>query len=694
MAIENKKKTLHLLILEDSQNEAERLVSLFRNGGHATRVHRITSVDDLTEVLSQSWDLLIAAPHSQNLAPAEALATVHRLGNDLPFIQLVAGETVEEVSDAITMAMDLGAEDALPVDADEHLLLAANRELHNLAERRARRAAEVALREAEKRCQLLLQSSVDAIAYVHDGMHIYVNQAYVDLFAYTDADDIAGMPMIDLIKGSDQSQVKDFLKNYSLGDGHAELTCDGVREDGSQFRARMVFSPATYDGEPCIQVVIRAEQDNAELEEKLREISSQDLVTGLFNRSHFLELLDHAAERAVHSRKPTTLALMRIDRYAALLGEIGVADIDLLLADCAGLLRKHFGDKAQLARFSDDTFAVMLADTLPEASADSLKKLLKEIEGHLFGIAKRTVQITMSIGVAGLNERDNKVDVVMERAHRCLEKLTDGNAVKIYDPTEELAAAASRGDMLALVRHALETNGFMLMFQPTISLHGDKRENYEVFARLNNAEGEAVPPAEFLAAAQEAGVAVRLDRWMLLNAVRQLAEHRNAGHDTRLFVNLSAASLQDPALLQWLNTALKAARLPGNSLVLQFAESDVVTYLKQAKLLTQGLAQLHCGVSMSKFGCTLNPFNTLRHLHVDFIRIDTSFLNEIDEEEPFENLKTMITTLHGQAKLTIMPNVDNPSMLTKLWQTGVNYVQGQYLQGPGPRMNYEFSTEE
>jgi len=176
--------------------------------------------------------------------------------------------------------------------------------------------------------------------------------------------------------------------------------------------------------------------------------------------------------------------------------------------------------------------------------------------------------------------------------------------------------------------------------------------------------------------------------------VRQLAEHRNAGHDTRLFINLSAGSLQDPALLQWLSTALKAARLPGSSLVLQFAESDVVTYLKQAKLLTQGLAQLHCGVSMSKFGCTLNPFNTLRHLHVDFIRIDGSFLGEINEPEQFENLKTMITTLHGQAKLTIMPHVDNASMLTTLWQTGVNYVQGQYLQAPSPRMDYEFSTEE
>lgn len=682
------KKTVRLLILEDSQNEAERLVSLFRNAGHATRVHRLTSSDDLADALQQGWDLLIAAPHSENLDPGEALNAIRRQGKDIPFLQRVADKDEE----AITEAMMLGAQDGVPEGDDERLLLVAERELKNLEERRARRSAEVALREAEKRCQLLLDSSVDAITYVHDGMHIYANRSYVELFGYNEADDLAGMPMIDLIHSGDQAAFKDFLKNYQSSEGHADLQCSGVRDNGSQFRARMTFSPATYDGEPCTQVVIRAETGNAELEEKLREISSQDLVTGLFNRVHFFERLDQACERAVKDGSAATLALLRIDRYAALLGEIGLADGDLLLTDCANLLRQHFGERAQLARFADDSFAALLPGLTPQQSEEALRGLLKKAEGHLFDIGGRSVQLTLSIGVAGIGEQNAQGQQVVERALRCLEQLTDGNALKLYDPAEELAAAASRGNLVAMVQQALDSNGFQLLFQPIISLHGDEHENYEVLLRLHTPQGEPVAPAEFLTAAQDSGLAEKVDRWVLLNAIRLLCEHRAKGHNTHLFIPLGAASLQDPMLLPWLSAALKAARLPADALVLQFCEPDAVAYLKQAKTLSQGLGELHCKVALSQFGGALNPFNTLRHLHVDFVKIDGSFIDNLADAERQENLKSLIAGLHAQAKLTVVPNVDNASMLSTLWQTGVNYVQGLYLQGPSLRMDYEFAS--
>ncbi len=240
------KKTIRLLILEDSQNETERLVSLFRNAGRATRVHRITSSDDLADALQQSWDLLISASSSKLLEPSEVIHAIRRHAKDIPIIQLVDGND----SDLITEALMLGAQNALPKGEDERLILVANRELANLEQRRALRAAEVALHEAEKRCQLLLDSSVDAITYVHDGMHIYANRAYLQLFDYGDVDELEGIPMIDLIASADQGHFKDFLRNYASNDGHSELSCGGVKPNGQQFQARVSFSPATYDGEP------------------------------------------------------------------------------------------------------------------------------------------------------------------------------------------------------------------------------------------------------------------------------------------------------------------------------------------------------------------------------------------------------------------------------------------------------------
>ncbi|WP_282338689.1 EAL domain-containing protein [Pseudomonas sp. PS02288] len=684
------KKTIRLLILEDSQNEAERLVSLFRNSGRATRVHRLTSSDDLAEALQQSWDLLISAPNSENLDPNEALGAIRRQAKDIPVIQLLEGNDLDDITEALA----LGAQDALPQGQDERLILIANRELANLEERRARRRAEISLREIEKRCQLLLESSVDAIAYVHEGMHIYANRSYLQLFGYEDAEDLEGMPMIDLIAGCDQTSFKDFLKNYHSAETQDHLTCQGVKTDGLQFKARMELSPATYDGEPCIQVVIRTETGNAELEERLREISSQDLVTGLYNRTYFLELMDSAAERAVTVGQPTSLGYLKIDQYAAQLADLGIAELDMLFADVANLLRGHFPADAQLARFGDDVFSVLQPGVTPEQAQPLLADLLRKVEGHLFEVNGRTVQITLSIGVAGLNEKTPKAQEVIDRAHRCADELSAGNAVALYNPAQELAAAANRGNIVAMLRQALENNSFRLLFQPIISLRGDNHEHYEVLLRLLNPQGEEIPPSEFLNAAREAGLAEKVDRWVFLHSIKLLAEHRSKGHSTRLFVHLSLASLQDQTLLPWLSVALQAARLPADTLVFQIAEPDAINYLKQAKALTQGLAELHCRVALSQFGCAVNPFNTLKHLNVDFVKVDGSYAQDLSKAENQEALKTLLASLHSQAKLTIVPFVETASVLATLWQAGVNYIQGYYLQGPSQSMDYEFSADE
>ncbi|MNO60237.1 Cyclic di-GMP phosphodiesterase Gmr [compost metagenome] len=686
------KQTIRLLILEDSQNEAERLVSLFRNSGRATRVHRITSSADLEEILQQGWDLLISAPESRAMTPNEALHCIRRQARDIPFIQLVQGND----ADAITEALALGAQDAVPQGEDERLVLVANREFGNLEERRARRAAEVALRETEKRCQMLLDSSVDAITYVHDGMHIYANRAYASLFGYEDAEELEGMPMIDLIASSDQAAFKEFLKGYQNSESNEELLCRGIRADSRSFNARMNCSPATYDGEPCIQLVIRAENDNSQLEEKLREVSSQDLVTGLFNRAHFLDLMDAAVERAITASQPATFVYMLVDRAPSLQLNLGIASIDLLLADLASLLRAHFPRGTQLARFGDDVFAALLNDQTPEQAHNLLASLLKKVESYLFDINGRSAQVTLSIGAAGLDEKTSKAQQVIGRAHRCADTVSqqNGNDLKLYDPADELAAAASRGDVVAIIQQALEQNSFRLLFQPIISLRGDTHEHYEVLMRLLNPQGQELPTDEVLSAAKAAGLAEKIDRWVLLNSIRLLAEHRAKGHDTKLFVHVSSASLQDAGLLPWLSAALKAARLPADSLIIQISEPDAVTYLKQAKTLSQGLAELHCQVALNQFGCALNPFNTLKHMTVDFVKVDSSYVHDLSRPENQESLKTLMASLHAQAKLTIVPMVESASALATLWQAGANYIQGQYLQGPSLAMDYDFAAEE
>ena len=683
-------QAIRVLILDDSQNNAERLVSVLRNAGHATRAHRVSSVEDLHESLQQSWDLCLACTETSFMTAADACLIISQ-AYDIPFILLSDKDDCE----TRTEALRTGMQDVVLASSDTLLVLVVKRELANLSARRQRRITERSLKETEKRCQLLLDSSVDAIAYVLDGMHIYANRSYTQMFGYDDPDDLAAEPMLGLIAGKDQDSFKEFIRHYAAQGEYGEMRCTAVDSDGKEFPVMLSFSPANYDGEPCTQVVIRAETASAEFEEKLKAMASHDLVTGLFNRSWFQEQLDRASQLAVTNGQPSTLVYISIDNFGALQADIGIGGSDLLLADLAQILRGFCSEDALLARFGDDACSILLEGKEPEVVAGQLTNLLKQIESHLFEANSRTIRITASIGVSCISETNPEPTQAIERAHRLAEQVSQagGNALKVFNPLEELEHMANRGNIIAQIRHALETDAFKLEFQPVISLRGDSAEHYEAFLRLLNNQGEEIPPTEFQSAAQESGLAMDIERWLISRSVTLLAQHRSKGADTRLILNLSSASLQDPEIVKWISALLKETRLPADALIFQFNDADANNYLKHAKVLTESLQSIHARISLSNFGGALNPYAVLKHLPVDYVKIDESFSSDLNNPDNVEQLKEMIATLHNQGKLTIVSNVDSAIMMPTLWQAGVNYIQGNYLQPPSDSMNYSFSHE-
>ncbi|MEO9702507.1 EAL domain-containing protein, partial [Marinobacter alexandrii] len=247
------------------------------------------------------------------------------------------------------------------------------------------------------------------------------------------------------------------------------------------------------------------------------------------------------------------------------------------------------------------------------------------------------------------------------------------------------------GNSVEAILKALEDNRFKLLFQPIINLRGEGEEHYEAFVRMLDKDDEEVSPYDFLPPMGPADTAIKIDRWVILQTIKQLSNHRSHGHDTRLFLNITAETLQDQTFTAWLSVALKAARLPGDSLVFQIREGDANNYMKQAKEFSKAVHELHCKVSIGQFGCALNPFNTLKHIDTDYVKIDGSFTEEIQKNDAAkEQVKEMVKTLQNSGKLTIIPLVENAGVLATLWQAGVNYIQGYYLQAPVPEMNYDF----
>ncbi|MFC8753031.1 MULTISPECIES: EAL domain-containing response regulator [Pseudomonas] len=684
---------IRLLLLEASQNEAERLVSLFRNAGRATRAQRLADPAGLDELLSQSWDLAILAPPSPELDSLSALRQLRRRVPQLAVIQRVPPDDPAAVLDALR----LGARDGIASDNDEHLLLASLRELGNLAERHERRRLEQALAEAEQRCQLLLANAVEAVAYVHDGLHIHVNSAYVELLGYPSAEDLEITPLMDLIAAADQPALREAFRQLRDDPSPRELDCRCVRQDGSTLGVRLRLTPAIYLDEPCVQLHLREERaaPAAEaLEEQLREVRFQDTLTGLLNRSRMLELLEDALERA-RLGAPASFAYLSIDRYPTLLAELGIGAMDELLVALAERLREHFGTLVTLSRFADDAFTALLPQAADASLDSAFERLLGRQERQPLTLAGRTLAISYSIGVVSLDNHTKSAGDLVDRAHRSARQVAQrgGNACKRYDPQEELAAAANRGNLVAMVKQALQQNGFRLLFQPVIGLRGSSHEYYEALLRLVNPQGEEVSPAEFARTARDSGLSGQIDRWVIQQAVRQLGEHRARGHGTRIFVHLSGATLGDLELLPWLRETLQGQQLDAEAVIFQLSEEDLLAQPEQALAMAQRLRRQGHPVTLSGFAAGDPPLAALRLLVPDYVKLSGKLIKDLGQPEHQERLKAMVAELSAQNVQTIAPFVESASVLAQLWQVGVHFIQGYYLQEPSQAMDYEFHPE-
>lgn len=702
----NTNEIVRLLILNDSRKEVERLISMLNNAGRTTRAQHAESEEVLTKLLQEHvWDLLLAEESCTQVPPADALRQIKRLNKDVPMILISesAAEGGLDAHQAVTEGLKLGAADVVPLDQDQHLLLVMQRELDNRQQRQLRRRAEHKLKEAERRSQQLLDSSRDAIAFVQDGMYLYANQSFAERFGYEDRDDIECMPVIDMVCEADQQRVKQFLKDFTLKGEDAEssqLAFTAHSQDDTTLEVCVTVANAVFDEEACIEFTLRAQQADSELlQAELQKIKDQDLVTDVYNRLYLVEQLEKEVARAINNGTTTTALYIGIDKFAEHIQlNMGVAGADLALADLAALLKQHTRPGETLARFGNDSFMLLSPDQNADKALQQAESICQAIEHHIIDVEGKTIQATVTIGVAVLNETSSSAEEVLDQAFKAAESYRSdhdnhGNGVKLYDPVvspEEKAEA----DLIRLIHHALDNNGFQLLFQPIISLRGAEDEHYEVLLRLTDDDGNQLSPTAFMGMAAQQGVATRIDRWVILETIKTLSEHRAKGHNTRVILNLHRDSLCDESLAAWLGVAFKAANLNPNAIIFQADEADVTNHLNAAKALFQALATLGSQSSVCNFGCSLNPFKTLAHAPADYVKIHGSFTQDIQQNnEGPETLSNMIKQLLESNKITIVPFVEHASVLSTLWQTGVHYIQGHYLQAPTASMNYDFNME-
>jgi len=683
------------LILEESANEAEALASALRNAGYAIRYKHIEDAEDLQEALEgQSWDIMLAAQQVGDFTVSQALSMIKKSGKDIPTI--VFGS---ERTDAITMELlKAGAADFVSEEAQDHLLLVLKREIDNLHERREHRRCKGLYHESEKRNRVLLDSSRDPIAYIHEGMHIYANQSYKDIFGYSDIEELECVPIMDLITSDEQQSFKDVLRSISNDEPpEGTLEYQAVREDGEVFAATMEFSRASIDGEACTQVMLHRKSDNKALEKEIEQLRQQDLLTGLYNNQYFMERVQAAVDLANKSEEKWTLLYIEPDNFKNIKETLGIAESDLVLSDIAKYIQEIIpGEEAQIARYAGTIFSVLLSGSLQKQAETLADTLRSGLVDKIFESEEKTVTTTCSIGLSTITETtpDAKKAISQTEAACGVAKEKGGNQVHIFSEEDALASLEADKRIVSLLEIALKNNRFVLQYQPIVSLHAEPGERYEVLVRLKDQDDSLVMPGNFIEAAEQAGLMNDIDKWVIKSAAKAILDKRKIGKEIQFFIKLSADSLRDPNLLVWISKLLQAARLHGDSLVFEISEHIALENLKAAKTFSDGLKQLHCNMAIDHAGKESEDLAYMKHLHLKYLKIDGGHINNAASEESQAAIEKVAEAGRTNNILTIAEHVQDPACLAVLWQHGVNFIQGFYLQKPEASLDYDFSSND
>ncbi len=685
-----------MLFLHDASDEAEQIINAMRNSGKATRAQLVHNEVELSKSLThQPWDVLIADYESGAVASDSLMEIIKKLGKDIPVIFLT-----DEVNDDKRLeCLKKGGSNIVQLESQELLLMSLDRELEALGNRRQLRKSDMALIEAEKRCGTLLESSRDAVAYVAGGMHIYANAPYLEIFGYTETDEIDCLPVLDLVASKDHEKFKAFLKEYSAESSETDtIQVTGVAADSSEKILRLTFSDATYDREACTQIIVRADNEDAELQEKLKSISHQDLLTGVYNRNFFLEELEKSVQRSLNREQNYMLYFIRLNDHDKLIMDIGIGGIDLIVGDLAKLISEVSPDNSILARFSDDVFTLIIQEDSPEEAVKFGQVICQKIEDHLPEVQDKTVQISVRVGIVAINDASSNPQNMIMRAHSASDRVKkeskdSGSGVFLYTHIEELEDKGEPQSIIQLQK-AIEGGLFKILFQPIICLRGNNQPFYEVLLRMLNEEGKEISPHEFLKTAVAYRLSEKIDRWVIIQSIKELTESYKKGLTTRIIINLTPQTLLDETFISWLGMVLKASRLPHDAMVFQLTESDAHSYLKQAKEATKALSELKCKVALSRFGCAPNPFSVLKHLTVDYLKLDGSYTKDLNKEENMATLKSIVETARRHGKMTIASFVEEVTVISSLYTLGMNFIQGYYLQPPSEAMDYEFDADD
>lgn len=643
---------------------------------------------DTTNAVARAFEdqpIDMAVVYADSSLP-ELFEAVHRQVRELDHpIGLIGVIDAEDEAAMVTLAQ-AGVEGFVAVDNDRRLRNILLRQAELLRARQSASLANRRLAEIEERYTLLLESSSEAIAYLHEGLHVFANPAYLEMFGFATFDEVEGLSMLDLLESTDEkTDLKQVLKALAHDEiPSAPLLAEAHKADGSQFNAVVMFSRARYGGEACAQMLVHEDRADADpaLSEELRRIKQSDLLTGLLNHSALVDVLKDVLDSDPDSTDLAVM-MMSIDDHERVQSRVGIGASDQLIRSLADLFVNAVGEEVPMARLRDHIFAVVL-DKRNESEADALsRQIVEHCQGQVVEIGEISLPITVSVGVTQGSSASPSAETLISQADIALAEAlrSGGNAYVRYRP--RISSATDDGDLAWGERlvHALDHDEIQLLSSPVTSMDEDDFTIHEIESRLRSQDSEeVVMPSVFSAAASRLGLAPRMDKDLLRRLATALQE-RELSRDDLWMVTLSLQSATDSSFCDHLEAQMKRDALPARQMIWAFRDFEVQDKLRQTQEFIHRFGPLGCRFAV----CDVVPDSatgpSLRFLELDFLRLAPEMVQNLGENEGLrDQLAELVREASRNHVRIIAPKVEDTGDLATLWQLGITLVQGEFVR--------------
>jgi diguanylate cyclase (GGDEF)-like protein len=427
------------------------------------------------------------------------------------------------------------------------------------------------------------------------------------------------------------------------------------------------------------------EFERAQLAEAVHKLSYQarhDALTGLPNRRSLEEELYRSIARARRGRAGALLFL-DLDNFKLVNDTLGHSAGDKLLVEVSHVLARQLRPNDILARLGGDEFAVLLDGTAMAQAQMLAERLRSAIDGFRFTLDGHSFELGLSVGLVAIDGwQDAHMLLAQADSAMYAAKERGRNRVVSYQDTDDYVVRLSEANQWAArIKDALREDRFVLHFQPVVYLGSMQVTHYEALIRMVDQQGTLIPPGAFIPAAERFGLMPQIDRWIVRQTVRTLQAHPTI----TLFMNLSGRSLLDEALVDFIAAELRERGVEPARLGFEITETAAVQDFAHADRWIRQIKALGCHFVLDDFGVGFTSFAYLRHLPIDQVKIDGSFIQTIDRDTHNRAIVRAIHTLAIElGKATVAEFVERPAVLEILREIGITYAQGYYLGQPGP----------